>query len=149
LTPPAAVNAQQGIGALEDSMDDALRARYAVLVDYYLGLPGRRVEAKVAEVVVDGFTHAVVFNASVCIEGGRLWSGDVDLTEEGAKLAALAEDAWQTIYILHGDDDWGTYDPAFLEGRAVYWINSTGGEGYSSALVLGPDGRMAFRPGRR
>ena len=119
------------------------------MVDYYLGLPGRWVDPKVAEAVVDGFTHAVVLNASVCIEAGRLWSGDLDLTEEEGNLAALAEDARQTIYILHGDDDCGIYHPDFLEARAVYWVNPTGGEGYSSGLVSGPGGRLAFRPASR
>lgn len=126
-------------------MDDALRAGYAPALDHWLGPPGRRVDPTVAGKVIEGYTHAVVFNASVWSDHGELWSGDIDLTEDEAKLQALAEDTQQTIYVLGADEEPRSDDPASLEARAIYWVNPTGGTGYSSDVTLRPDLRLAIR----
>src|SRR5262245_52236343 len=126
-------------------MNDALRARYVAVLDYWLGPPGRSVDRQVAETPIAGFTHAVVFDASVCIEGAKLWSGDLDLTENEANLAAASEDTSKEIYVLPAAEDCGRYDEPFLESHAVYWVNPGGGTGYSRRFVGGPDGRLAVR----
>ena len=51
--------------------------------------------------------HAVVFNATVCDEGGRaLWSGDLDLTLDAERLADVAAALGRSLYVLFERDTW-------------------------------------------
>ena len=66
-------------------------------------------------------SHRMVFNGNVCIETGKLWFGDLDLTTDRKKLGHLATRLGQKIFILREMD--GRFDhelqPTFSQAVAV------------------------------
>ena len=46
----------------------------------------------------------VIFNANLCTKEGKLWYGDIDLTESQDLLVDLAKSLNQTVYVLHEMD---------------------------------------------
>lgn len=49
--------------------------------------------------------HVVLFNANIYTEEeGKVWYGDLDLTLEGDRLAAVATEAQTTLYVLREMD---------------------------------------------
>lgn len=46
----------------------------------------------------------VVFNGNVCIESGKIWFGDLDITRDEEKIKALAEALGETVYVLNEMD---------------------------------------------
>lgn len=46
----------------------------------------------------------VVFNANIATSEGKIWWGDLDLTEDSEKLQAIADDLNKTLYILREMD---------------------------------------------
>lgn len=44
--------------------------------------------------------NQVVFNANIATSEGKIWWGDLDLTEDSEKLQAIADDLNTTLYIL-------------------------------------------------
>jgi hypothetical protein len=49
--------------------------------------------------------HVVLFNANIYTEDeGKVWYGDLDLTIDGDRLAMVATEAQQTLYVLREMD---------------------------------------------
>ena len=48
--------------------------------------------------------HVPVFNGNVCLLGGKVWWGDLDLTLDEPKLVELARRVGQTVYVLYEHD---------------------------------------------
>lgn len=78
--------------------------------------------------------HVAVFNANVCIAPNRrIWSGDLDLTEDLRRLAVLATGLDTAVYVLQ-QCDWhfSDSDETTLIERAV--------------LIVSPDGTVVHAP---
>ena len=48
--------------------------------------------------------NIAVFNANVCIDEGKIWWGDLDLTISKFKLIELAQKIGKTVYVLYEMD---------------------------------------------
>jgi hypothetical protein len=49
--------------------------------------------------------HVCVFNANICIKSrGKIWHGDLDLTDDAARLKAFAADVGEDIFVLRERD---------------------------------------------
>lgn len=49
-------------------------------------------------------THLVVFNSNVCIQEGKIWFGDIDITLSSEKLKELAKVLNKSLYVLRESD---------------------------------------------
>jgi hypothetical protein len=63
--------------------------------------------------------HLTVFNANVCTKAGKIWFGDLDVTQNEAKLKALAEALGEKVYVLREMDGRFDNEGAPLLDRAV------------------------------
>lgn len=74
--------------------------------------------------------HVVIYNAALADDDGvHLWSGDLDLTVDEAKLQALATALEATIHVLYESDAWPIGDdaPGALDlRRAVLRVSPAG-----------------------
>jgi hypothetical protein len=70
-------------------MNEVLAARYRASISRWLGEPGRMVGYSKTLYMDAHSDHAVVFNANVCFNDGKVWWGDLDLTESEVDLARL------------------------------------------------------------
>ena len=52
--------------------------------------------------------HFVIFNANVVSKLGKVWWGDLDLTKDGKKLKAIAQEMSDVLYVLRELD--GRFD---------------------------------------
>lgn len=67
--------------------------------------------------------NVVVFNANLCTKtDGKIWYGDIDVTESGHFIQVLANDIGEAVYVLpemaarFGNEN----SPKFEEARAVF-----------------------------
>jgi hypothetical protein len=67
-----------------------------------------------------------VFNANVCVDEGKLWHGDLDLTVDEERLAALAARIGKTIYVLYEHDARFKSEDEPLLAQAVYSVTPSG-----------------------
>jgi len=91
-------------------------------VDRILGHCGRMISASKSSYSSRFPTHVVVFNGNVCTKGhGKLWYGDIDITNDEAKLKELAATLGEDVYVLREMD--GRFEneqkPLFEKARAV------------------------------
>lgn len=109
---------------------NAARAEYVLEVaEELLGLAGRIISGSKTGFCRQHPDHFPIFNANVCTEAGKIWFGDVDLTEDEPRLAELAAALKQKVYVLYEQD--GRFrgrDQNPLIERAV--------------LVISPDGSV-------
>lgn len=69
-----------------------------------LGYPGRMIsgsKSQYREIYPDNLP---IFNANICVEGGKIWWGDLDLVTDKVKLSQLAQNLGETIYVLFEHD---------------------------------------------
>lgn len=52
--------------------------------------------------------NLVVFNANVCVDGKKVWYGDIDVTKSINDLRALAKELKREVYVLNEMD--GRFD---------------------------------------
>lgn len=69
-----------------------------------LGAPGRMLSASKIDYSRENPNNTVVFNSNVCTESGKLWYGDIDVTEDEAKLRKLASALGERIYVIREMD---------------------------------------------
>jgi hypothetical protein len=90
--------------------------------------------------------NLVVFNANiVTIEGGKIWYGDLDLTEDARRLKDAADEAGQTLYVLYERDcrfGTETQTPKALAAKAVW--NTTQG-----VPQLDKEFKVVFKPAKK
>ena len=74
--------------------------------------------------------HVCVFNANLCTKsGGKFWFGDIDLTDDGEKLKALAAEKGEDIYVLRERDARFTNEAKPLLENAVAIVTPAGNIG--------------------
>ena len=52
--------------------------------------------------------NLVLFNSNICVESGKIWFGDFDITKDEKQLIQLAKKLNETIYVLREMD--GRFD---------------------------------------
>jgi hypothetical protein len=130
-------------------VNEELAERYAEALCETLGYPGRMISYSKSDYVVERHPdHVAVFNANVCIAEGKLWHGDLDLTLDEPKLAALAEQISEIVYVLYERDGrFGTNEDEPLLHRAVYSVTPTGHTRYPHKYIArDADGTLRKRP---
>lgn len=70
--------------------------------------------------------HVAVFNANVCLAGGKVWWGDFDLTLDEARLVQLAAEAGKIVFLLYECDGRFEHETAPLLEQAVYSVTPSG-----------------------
>ena len=107
-------------------MNRRLAARHAGAIGQWLGPVGRMIPySKTAYMDVHS-DHAVVFNANVCFQGGKVWWGDIDLTEDEPELTRLAAATGEIVYVLSEADGRFENEDAPLLDRADFSVTPSG-----------------------
>ena len=107
-------------------MNADLAARHAAAIAETLGPPGRLLGLSKTGYRETHPGQAVVFNANVCLPGGKIWYGDIDLTTDEALLADLAARTGQIVHILYEWDARFRNEDQPQLAEAVYSITPAG-----------------------
>ena len=63
--------------------------------------------------------HICIFNANVCTHSaGKIWFGDIDLTDDAADLQRLANEKGEAVYVLR------EIDARFMNERTPKFANA-------------------------
>jgi hypothetical protein len=81
-------------------VNEDLADKYEEAILETLGFPGRMISASKTGFVKQHPTHMPVFNANVCLNDGKIWWGDLDLTVDEPKLVEFAALIGETVYVL-------------------------------------------------
>jgi hypothetical protein len=73
-------------------------------IEKVLGRPGRMIAGSKSGYSDSNPNHLTIFNANICIEHGKVWHGDLDLTLSKDILTDLANEVGQDLYILYEMD---------------------------------------------
>lgn len=65
-----------------------------------LGFPGAMISGSKSGYVRSHPGHLVVFNSNVCVNDGKIWFGDLDVTLSQEKLQRLCESLDEKVYVL-------------------------------------------------
>lgn len=108
-----------------------------------LGLAGRMIGSSKTLYRRANPDHAVVFNANVCTrERGKIWFGDLDLTEDESRLAELARLFEEAIYVLYEPGArFGNEDTPELDDYVVI-VNADGTVVSRTGIVRAADGTL-------
>lgn len=76
--------------------------------------------------------HVCVFNANICTKSnGKIWFGDIDLTDDHKDLAAMAVEQGEPIYVLR------EMDARFMNEAAPKFENAV--------AIISPDGAVELK----
>jgi hypothetical protein len=84
-----------------------------------LGHPGRMISGSKSGYRNRFPDNRPVFNANVCVESGKIWYGDLDLTLDGEKLQQLADELDEKVYVLYEMDARFENEESPLLDRAI------------------------------
>lgn len=88
-----------------------------------LGWPGRMISQSKSGFRERHPDHAAVFNANLCVEAGKIWFGDLDLTIDEPLLLELANQLDEQIYVLREMDGRFKNELRPLLDHALYRIS--------------------------
>ena len=75
----------------------------------HLGMWGRMLSGSKVAYSEAYPNHEIYYNANLFVEGqGKVWFGDIDLTEDALSLQAIADQLGARVYILYEHD--GRFD---------------------------------------
>ena len=128
-------------------MNDDLSELHAQAIEGTLGPAGRMISFSKSGYHKRHAGHVVVFNGNVCLEAGKIWWGDIDITLDEAKLVALAKRLDQTVYVVYERDGrFGNESEPLLE-EAVYSVAASGLTLFDHSYVeRAADGTLRERP---
>lgn len=130
-----------------DFVNQGLADRYRSAIEACLGEPGRLIGLSKSGYRDGHPLHLAVFNANVCLEGGKVWWGDLDLTIDETRLADLAAQTGLTTYVLSESDGRFSYEDAPQLGRAVYSVTASGLTSFDHTHIeRRADGALYWRP---
>lgn len=97
------------------------------LITETLGFPGRMISGSKSGYVERNRANLAIFNANVCTKNhGKIWFGDLDVTLDKDKLAVLAVEMNEDLYILRETDARFENEEKPLFEYAVVIFKSTG-----------------------
>jgi hypothetical protein len=70
------------------------------IINEVLGYSGRMVSGSKSGYRKEKPNNFVIFNSNLCTKSKKIWYGDLDLTEDYAKLVFLAKELDQDLYVL-------------------------------------------------
>lgn len=115
-------------------------------VNETLGSPGRMVGLSKPHYDARHPDHVTVFNANICLDHGKVWWGDLDLTLDEPRLVELAARIGETVHVLHERDGRFEHEHKPLLGHAVYSVTPDGRTRYQhDQLERAPDGTLRRR----
>ena len=110
-----------------------------------LGWPGRMISQSKSSFRDRHPDHAAVFNANVCVEAGKIWFGDLDLTTDESLLLELASQLGERIFVLREMDGRFKHELQPLLGQAIYSISGDGQPSFNARkIVRGADGTLRW-----
>lgn len=128
-------------------MNEELRDRYAAELFETLGHEARLISMSKSGYRRNHPDHLVVFNSNVCLEQGKVWWGDFDLTRDESKLLALSERTGQIVYLLYEYDGRFRNEERPQLDEAVYSVTPTGHSKYQHRYFeRAVDGTLRTRP---
>lgn len=71
-----------------------------LIAEEKLGMRGRMISFSKSGYVQKNQDNLVVFNSNVCIDEGKIWYGDLDVTLSYDSLSDLAKETGKTVYVL-------------------------------------------------
>ena len=107
-------------------MNDELARRHAETLRETLGDPGRLIALSKTGYSDRHPLHAPIFNANVCLQAGKIWWGDLDLTLDEPKLITLASRLGETVFVLAERHARFKQEQSPLLESAVYSVTAGG-----------------------
>lgn len=99
-----------------------------------LGTRGKMISSSKSGYVQKNPDNLAVFNSNVCIEEGKIWFGDLDVTVSYEALSDLAKELDKTVYVLTEMDGRFENEENPRLGGAVIKFFPEGGHELTSAL---------------
>ena len=128
-------------------MNDDLTELHAEAIEGTLGDPGRLISLSKSGYRERHPGHFVVFNGNVCMEAGKIWWGDLDLTLDEGKLVDLAARLGETLYIVYERDGRFRNEDDPLLSQALYSVTASGHTRFDHRFVERVvDGTLRRRP---
>ena len=76
---------------------------YSLLTEK-LGISGRMISGSKSGYRERFPDNLAIFNANICVEGKKIWFGDIDVTQSAEDLKEIAIKSGETIHILYEMD---------------------------------------------
>lgn len=128
-------------------MNEELADRYAEALRETIGWEGRMISFSKSGYHEAHPDRVAIFNANVCVKEGKIWHGDLDLTVDEERLAALAARIGETLYILYERDGRFENADAPLLAEAVYSVTPSAHTRYQHQYIeRAADGTLRRRP---
>jgi hypothetical protein len=137
------IHITEPIAGLKEAYE-AARAEYVLeIAERLLGFAGRMISGSKTGFCKQHPDHFPVFNANVCTDAGKIWFGDIDLTEDEAKLAELARALGQKVYVLYERDGrFGGRDEQPLLENAMLVVTPDSTVEHDKHIRRAEDGRL-------
>ena len=97
------------------------------IAEKHLGMTGRMISFSKSGYSQKNPGNLVVFNSNVCVEEGKIWYGDIDITVSYDSLSGLAKETGKTVYVLREMDGRFENEKSPLLRRAVIKFFPDGG----------------------
>ena len=112
-----------------------------------LGYPGRLVGASKSRYRENKPNNVVVFNSNLCADDGKIWYGDLDITEDHDKLAFLSKKLDKDLYVLlesHGRFE-NEESPLLENAICIFRKDGTVEAGKECTTYSVVDGRLTIK----
>lgn len=133
--------------AADDPVNEELAELHAEALMDTLGYSGRMISMSKTGFRERHPDHAAVFNANVCLAGGKIWHGDLDLTEDEPLLLELAGRVEEIVFVLYEYDARFDKEDTPALGQAVYSVTPSEHTRFEfRSHERRPDGTLGLRP---
>ena len=105
-----------------------------LIAEERLGMRGRMISFSKSGYVQKNPDNLVVFNSNVCIDDGKIWFGDLDVSLSYNTLSGLSKELGKTVYVLTEMDGRFENEENPRLGGAVIKFFPEGGHELTSAL---------------
>lgn len=107
-----------------------------------LGWPGAMISGSKSGYSMSRPKNVPIFNSNVVIAKGKIWYGDIDLTLSEEKLANLAKELGETVYVLREMDGRFENEGTPRLERAVYAVSPDGKTVFQEYYTRGTQGKF-------
>jgi hypothetical protein len=107
-------------------VNEELNVRFSADLAATLGESGRMIAYSKTDYSRRHPDHVAIFNANVCVDAGKIWHGDLDLTLDELKLGELARRIGETVYVLYEYDGRFENEDSPLLEEAVSSVTPSG-----------------------
>jgi hypothetical protein len=127
-------------------MNERLARRHGAALEEMLGRPGRMISFSKSGYRERHPDHVTVFNANLCLRGGKIWYGDLDLTVDEPALAELARSIGTRLFVLSERDARFEHEEKPLLCQAICSVTPSGICCFESeSIERGRDGSLRRR----